>query len=469
MTGSSVASGEPLVAAGDSDVGEAMHALIERLYPYPRSLTGDGVRRTLRNVAEHIDLSIREVPTGTPAFDWTVPREWNIRDAWIADAEGRRVVDFGDSNLHVVGYSVPVRERLSLAELRPHLHTLPDRPDWIPYRTSYWEERWGFCLAHRTLESMEEGEYEVVIDSSLEEGHLTYGELHLPGETDREVIVHTHVCHPSTCNDNLSGIAVATFLARELAARRRRRLSYRFLFLPGLIGAVVWLSRNEERLGRVAGGLVLSNLGDPAGLSYKRSRRGESEIDRAAVHVLSQREDAPTILDFEPYGYDERQYCSPGIDLPVGALSRSRFGEYPEYHTSADDLDLVRPHALADSLAACRSILDVLEGDGTYVNLNPKCEPQLGRRGLYDAFGEDEPPETRMALLWVLNLSDGRHSLLDVARRAGLPFAAVRRAADALLGVDLLAEAGERPPVTGVGRGRGSDSSGVDAPGADRT
>jgi aminopeptidase-like protein len=424
------------------DPGAEMHALARRLYPLCRSLTGDGVRKTLARLRELIPLELREIPTGTRVLDWTVPKEWNIRDAYVKAPSGERVVDFRESNLHVVGYSVPVRRRLPLAELRDHLHSLPERPNWIPYRTSYWEETWGFCLSHSRLLELDDGEYEVCIDSSLEPGHLTYGELELPGETADEVLISTHVCHPSLANDNLSGIAIATFLARRLAEEPRRRFTYRFLFLPGIIGPITWLALNEEKLPRIRHGLVLALLGHPGPPTYKRSRRGDAEVDRAAAHVLRHSGDDHDIRDFSPYGYDERQYCSPGFDLPVGRLTRTPHGEFPEYHTSADDLDLVRPECLADSLAKTTAILEVLAGNATYVNESPKGEPQLGRRGLYRSLGGGEARgERELATLWVLNLSDGRHSLLDVAERSGLPFQAIRRSADALLEHRLLSEA----------------------------
>jgi aminopeptidase-like protein len=415
-----------------------MVALAERLFPICRSLTGDGVRETLAILREQIPLEVREVASGTPVLDWTVPREWNITDAWIAAPSGERVADFGDSNLHVVGYSTPIHARLSLAELRPHLHTLPDRPDWIPYRTSYWQETWGFCLPHARLEELGEGDYEVYIDATLENGHLTYGELMLEGETDGEVLVSTHVCHPSLANDNLSGMVVATALADRLAMARRR-LSYRFLFVPGTIGPITWLAHNEERLGHVRAGLVLTLLGGPGRFVYKRSRRGDTPADRAAAYVLG---DGGELRDFEPIGYDERQYCSPGFDLPVGRLTRTPHGEFPEYHTSADDLSLLGSEQLEEALDTVEAIVNVLDRDATYVNLSPKGEPQLGRRGLFASLGgATDGREREHALLWVLSLSDGRHSLLDVAERSGLPFAAVRSAADALLEHGLLAEA----------------------------
>lgn len=421
-----------------SATGEEMHALIARLYPICRSITGDGVRETLRILGEWNGLDIHEVPTGTPAFDWEVPREWNIRDAYVKDSRGNRVIDFHESTLHVVSYSLPVRATMSLDELRPHLFSLPDRPDWIPYRTAYYEETWGFCVAHRRLLELEDGDYEVCIDSSLEEGSLTYGELLLEGEIPAEILVHAHCCHPSLCNDNLSGIAIATALADELA-RRPRRHSFRFLFLPGTIGPITWLARNEDRAERIKHGLVLAGVGDRGHSTYKRSRRGDAEIDRAVEHVLRHSGARYDVEDFAPYGYDERQYSSPGFDLAVGCLMRTPHGRYPEYHTSADDLDFVDPEALADSLTKCLRVVEVLEGNRIYLNTNPKGEPRLGKRGIYQGVDADENGRVKeLALLWVLNLSDGRHSLLDIAERAGMEFALIARAAELLLGHGLL-------------------------------
>jgi aminopeptidase-like protein len=418
-----------------------MHALVRELYPICRSITGDGVRETLRILSRHVPLSVVEVPTGTAVLDWTVPREWNVRDAWIKDASGRRVVDFRKSNLHVVSYSVPVRARLPLGELRKHLHSLPDRPDWVPYRTSYYAESWGFCLSQRQLDALPEGEYEVSIDSSLEPGHLTYGELVLPGETDDEVLLSTHVCHPSLCDDNLSAIAVSVFLARRMAHATSRRYTLRFLYAPGTIGAITWLARNRERASRVKHGLTLVCLGDGHPFTYKRTVEGGTEIDRVVEHVLRETGGEHRVIDFFPYGYDERQYNSPGFRLPVGSLMRGRHGEFPEYHTSADDCDFVRPESLAQSLEVCTRILDVLEGNRRYRNLSPWGEPQLGRRGLYRAVGGTDIPGVELAMLWVLCLSDGTRSLLDVAERSGLEYRAVRSAADLLLAHGLLAVA----------------------------
>jgi len=433
------------------DVGEAMHRLIAELYPIHRSITGDGVRETLARLRRLIPLEVHEVPTGTQVLDWTVPKEWKIRGATIRDARGRTVLDLKDSTLHVVGYSVPVRARLPLSELAPRIHTLPEQPDRIPYRTSYYAETWGFCMEHRRFEALEDGEYDVVIDSSLEDGALTYGELVLRGESIDEVLISSHVCHPSLCNDNLSGIAVATYLARALADRPRR-YTYRFLFAPVTIGAITWLARNREVVPRIRHGLVLAGVGDAGPIHYKRTRRGSAEIDRAVEHVLACAGEPYGIEAFTPYGYDERQFGSPGFDLAVGCLMRTPHGRYPEYHTSGDNLEFVRPASLAGTLARCLEVVEVLEGNGTYRNTRPWGEPQLGRRGLMDAIGGvDDRGALHMAILWVLNLSDGAHDLLAIAERSGLAFRVVRAAADLLLRHELLEPAGAAVAAGGGG------------------
>ena len=427
------------------EIGNSMHRLIAELYPICRSITGNGVRRTLEIIGRHIPLEIHEVPSGTPVFDWTVPPEWNIRDAYVKNSKGDRVIDFKQCNLHVVSYSVPVRARMSRVDLEAHLFSLPDRPDWIPYRTSYYERTWGFCVSHRQRQALRDDEYEVVIDSSLEPGHLTYGECLLQGQIEDEILVSCHVCHPSLCNDNLSGIALATFLARRLSTQPRR-YSYRFLFIPGTIGSIVWLAQNEAHLDRIAHGLVITGIGDPGTMTYKKSRRGDADVDRAVVHALKHSGHEFRVEEFSPYGYDERQYCSPGFNLPVGCLMRTPYGRYPEYHTSADNLDFVQPGSLAGSFATCTAALAALDGNARYVNQNPKCEPQLGKRGLYGAIGGAPGADTRrMALLWTLNLSDGSRSLLDIAERAEMPFTAIRDAARLLQAHGLLAEAAVPP------------------------
>jgi aminopeptidase-like protein len=412
--------------------GREAYGIIKALYPICRSITGDGVRQSLRVLQSTVPLEMYEVPSGTQVFDWTVPKEWNIRDAYIKNNAGERVVDFQRNNLHVLNYSVPVRQTISLAELRPRLFTLPETPDWIPYRTSYYRETWGFCLSQRQLECMKDREYEVCIDSTLDQGHLTYGEYRIQGASEDEVLISCHSCHPSLCNDNLSGIATAARLARFLQGLRLRH-SYRFLWIPGTIGAITWLARNEAILPRIRHGLVLSCVGDAGPFTYKRSRRGIADVDRAVEHVLRHSGHNFEVLDFTPHGYDERQYCSPGINLPVGCFMRTPNGRYPEYHTSADDLTLVTPSALGDSLRQLLRIVQILEENGRYLNLNPKCELQLGRRGLYRQMGGLKDATTREnAILWVLNLSDGGPSLLDIAVRSGVAFGDLSEAAGIL-------------------------------------
>jgi aminopeptidase-like protein len=417
-------------------IGAQLHALVRELYPICRSITGAGTRTTLDAISRFVPLARTEVPTGTKAFDWEIPNEWNITDAWIKNAAGDRVVDFRRHNLHIVNYSKPVRARMSLAELRAHLHTLPEHPGWIPYRTSYYRDTWGFCLTHDALEALPEGKYEVCIESTLEPGALSIGEAVLPGESSDEVLIWTHVCHPSLCNDNLSAIAVAAFLARSLAARPRA-LTYRFVFAPTTIGSIAWLALNESNIGRIRHGLVLASLGDRGPFTYKRSRRGDAQVDRVVEYVLQQ-EGSGSAEDFSPYGYDERQFCSPGFDLPVGRFTRTPNGRYDEYHTSADNLEFITAESLAASLFACERICSILEGNRRYRNLAPKCEPRLGPRGLYRNVTGRNPSDFEQALLWVLNQSDGSHDLLSIAQRSRIDFEVICSAATALRDTGLL-------------------------------
>ena len=429
-----------LLDKGTSGMGEEMYRFITDLFPICRSITGQGVRETLSLLQKHVQLDIHEIPSGTRVFDWIVPKEWNIRHAWIKDPTGKKIIDFQNSNLHVLNYSTTVHAKLSLSDLKEHLYSVPEHPEWIPYRTSYYNKNWGFCLPHNQLLGLSEGEYEVFIDSSLEDGHLTYGEYYVRGETDAEVLISTHICHPSLANDNLSGIAVAAFLANQLS-KLSLRYSYRFLFIPGTIGSITWLSLNESKVSRIKHGLVFTCLGDPGKYTYKKSRQGDAEIDRAVTEVLKNSGDAFEIREFSPYGYDERQFCSPGFNLPVGCFTRTPHAQYPEYHTSADNLDLVRPEYLVDSFSKCLAIFQVLENNRVYLNQNPKCEPQLGKRGIYSQIGgQIDAKAQELALLWVLNLSDGKNSLLDIAERSNLNFSTVSNAAQTLLKTGLLQE-----------------------------
>jgi aminopeptidase-like protein len=419
---------------------EEMYRLMTDLFPICRSITGKGVRETLALVQKHAPLDIHEVPSGTKVFDWTVPKEWNIREAWVKDPAGEKIIDFGKSSLHVLNYSAPVHATLSLEDLKQHLYSIPEHPDWIPYRTSYYNRNWGFCLPHNQLLGLSEGEYEVFVDSSLEDGHLTYGECYLRGETEAEVLISAHICHPSLANDNLSGIAVAVFLANHLS-KLSLRYSYRFLFIPGTIGSITWLSLNESKVSRIKHGLVFTCLGDSGKFTYKKSRRGDTEIDRAVTEILTKSGEAFDVREFSPYGYDERQFCSPGFNLPVGCFMRTPHAQYAQYHTSADNLDFVRPEYLADSFSKCLAVVEIIERNRVYLNLNPKCEPQLGKRGIYSQIGgQTDGKSQELALLWVLNLSDGKNSLLDIAERSRLKFSAISNAAKTLVDNGLLRE-----------------------------
>ncbi len=420
--------------------------LLERLFPICRSITGSGVRETLKILNEYIPLTIHEVPSGTKVFDWTVPSEWNIADAYIKNSRGERIIDFKANNLHVVNYSTPVHQSMTLAELRPHLHSLPEQPDIIPYKTSYYHPNWGFCLTHNQALGLTDDTYEVVIDSTLAPGNLTYGELFVPGEIEETVLISCYVCHPSMANDNLSGVVLSTFLAREILAKPRRH-SYRFLFVPETIGTITWLARNEQAVSHIAHGLVATCIGDKGPFTYKKSRSGRAQIDLVAAQALREAGVPHSIIDFAPTGSDERQYCSPGFDLPVGSLMRTMYGQFSQYHTSADDLSFVRGEYLVQSLSLYNAIVSLLETNARfernhlYKNINPKAEPQLGKRGLYTAIGPSKnEAENELAMFWVLNLSDGTNSLLDIALRSNIPFERIREIADILIEHRLLEE-----------------------------
>ena len=421
----------------NSTIGSQMHQLMERLFPICRSQTGNGVRESLRILQDFIPLQIHEVPTGTEVLDWQVPQEWNLREAWIQDPTGNKVVDLQDSTLHVVNGSDPVHATVKWSELKPHLHTLPEQPDLIPYRTSFFANTWGFCISQNQFDQLEDrGEipYEVCINASRTDGAMTIGELVIPGESNAEVLISTHTCHPSLANDGISGIAVATSLGQWLA-RQPRRYTWRILFAPATIGAITWLALNERRSGLIRHGLVLSCIGDEGPFHYRRSRRGDTEIDRIADSVLTGHHHANRLLDFEPFGYDQRQFCSPGFDLPVGCLMRTPNGQFPEYHTSADDLSLVTPDALYESLEVVKQIAEHIEADysDTWISLNQRCEPRLGKAGLYQAFGSrSDQQAVQQAIMWVLNFSDGRHSIRDISERSGITVSRLQEAAELL-------------------------------------
>lgn len=414
-----------------------MYELAERLYPICRSITGNGVRETLSIINEFIPIDVSEVPTGTKVLDWEIPDEWNIKDAWIKNSKGEKIVDFNKSNLHVLNYSIPIDKKISFAELKENLYSLPEHPDWIPYRTSYYKRQWGFCISHQQYNEMNDDEYHVKVDSELKPGALTYGEYFIKGKSEKEVLFSCHICHPSLCNDNLSGIVIATILAKILRDLDLE-YSYRFLFIPGTIGSITWLALNEQNTAKIKHGIVLTLLGDSSAFHYKKTRQENAEIDQIMTYLLKDEKNSK-ILEFSPYGYDERQFCSPGFNLPVGRLSRKPFGEFPEYHTSADNLAFINSANLGKSLSLLLKLITIIEGNKKWINLSPKGEPQLGQRGLYSSIGGlNQQGDYQMALLWILNMSDGKSSLLDIALKSGIKFETLLMAADELTNANLL-------------------------------
>lgn len=395
-----------------------LESYFDRLFPIPRSLTGNGVRETLKILQEIIDLEIYEVPTGTKALDWTVPDEWNVRGAWIRTPDGRKIADFSVNNLHLLGYSVPVDDEFSYEALLPHLITRPDLPEAIPYATSYYEKRWGFCLAHREFETLpREGRYRVKIDAQLEPGSMTYGEALLKGDTDKEVLFTSYVCHPGMANNELSGPLAVAFLYREILKLPKRRLTYRFLLGPETLGALYFLEKYGDHFRKnLEAGLVLTCCGDAGQLTYKKSRPC-SYIDSLVPHLLRVNYG---VREFFPMGSDERQYGSPGFNLPVGCLTRSMYGTYPQYHTSLDDKSVMDFQALAGTVRFVADVVRSLELEGNFVNRFPYGEPQLGRRGLYPTLMSDlDRGRSLERLLYLLNFSDGQHRLLDIAKKMG--------------------------------------------------
>ena len=422
-------------------IGLDMYQLMIELFPICRSITGNGVRDTLNQIKNHIDLKIHEIPSNTSVFDWTIPKEWNIIDAYVIDPLGNKVIDFKKSNLHVVSYSTPIRQKMTLEELKTHLHTLPNQPDVIPYLTSYYKENWGFCLSHNDFLKLKDGEYDVVIDSSLKDGSLTYGEYFIPGKSSDEILISCYVCHPSMCNDNLSGIVLATILAKYIC-KLSLDYSFRFLFIPETIGAITWLAINEKNLSKIKHGLVATCVGDPGISTYKKSRQNNADIDKTVEFVLKNSNSKYKIVDFFPSGSDERQFCSPGFNLPVGSLMRTPYAKFSQYHTSEDNLDFVGAHHLADSYVKYINTIFVLENNKKFVNLNPKCEPQLGKRGLYRQIGGQKlSQDSEMAIFWMLNFSDGEHSILDISEKSGIKFEILVDAALKLQQNNLIREA----------------------------
>ena len=431
-----------------------IYSLMEELYPICRSITGEGIRKSLKILKKNIDLNIFEVSTGTKVFDWKVPNEWNIKDAYVKNKNGKKIIDFKESNIHLVSYSIPINEKISLKDLKKHLHSLPKKPNSIPYVTSYYKENWGFCLADNKLKLMKDDYYNVKIDSSLKSGSLTYGEYFKKGKISDEVLISTYICHPSLCNDNISGVAVSAILAKILA-KINTYYSYRF------IGAITWLSKNKKNLSKIKHGLVITCVGSGNNITYKKTRDGNSRIDNVVIEILKKFKKNFKIREFYPFGSDERQFCSPGINLPVGVLMRTPYYEFKEYHTADDNFKLIKKKWLNDSLITLCKIISKLENEkisekpknkkiielkhDTYLNLKPKCEPQLGKRKLYREISKqrlvdknDSENLKEMSIFWVLNFSDGIHSLEDISKKSGLTLELLKKSTKRLVEKKLL-------------------------------
>jgi len=436
------------------EIKEEMFSLMQELFPICRSITGNGVRKTLERIKKDIPLSKFEIPTGTQVFDWTIPKEWNIVDAYVSDLSGKKIIDFQKSNLHVVNYSIPIKKQISLNELKKHIFSNPEKPDYIPYVTSYYNETWGFCLEHSELIKMKDKKYDVIIESKLENGFLTYGEFFIKGESENEILISTYICHPSMCNDNLSGVVVATALAKYLK-NLKLKYSIRFLFIPETIGAISWLYLNQNKIKNIKHGLVLTCLGDSGHFTYKKSRKGDAEIDETVVKILKESKKKFEVVEFFPWGSDERQFCSPGFNLPVGSLIRTMYDKFPEYHTSGDNLDFMNKNSLKESFEKYFLIISELEKnfgikkihvnekkekirsdkESYFLATNPKCEPQLGKYNVYKNFGgqyEESKKELKNAIFWILNYSDGIHSLEDIARKSKLDLDLIKKTSSLL-------------------------------------
>jgi aminopeptidase-like protein len=401
-------------------IGHELYRLVERLFPICRSITGDGVRQTLAMLAEYCALAIHQVPSGAKVFDWTIPKEWNIRSGFIENTQGNKIVDFRWNNLHVVSYSTPVDSWISLSELQQHLHSLADQPDAIPYVTSYYNDYWGFCISHHERQKLPEDTYHVYIDSDLKDGFLTYGECVIPGELDAEIFLSTYVCHPSMANNELSGPSVVALIARWLASERRR-FTYRIVFVPETIGSITYLSRHVKHLKeKVLAAFNVSCVGDDRAYSYVTSRYGNTFADKVALNVLSLSDCSFTKYSFLDRGSDERQYCSPGVDLPMVTLSRSKYGTYPEYHTSLDNLDLVSWEGLAGGYELVKNCIEVIERNRTY-KVKCKGEPQLGKRGLYPPISEKKSYDCVKTMMDFIAYCDGTNDLIDISNIIGRP------------------------------------------------
>lgn len=428
------------IAEDHTSLGQEMYSFARLLWPINRSITGNGVRQTLASIKEHIpSLNIFEVPTGTQVFDWTIPREWSVREAYILTPDGEKICDFRVNNLHLVGYSIPFSGDLTLSELQNHLYSLPEQPDAIPYITSYYKERWGFCLCHKQRESLTEGLYKVVVDSDLFDGNLTYGEVIIQGSSQQEVFLSTYVCHPSMANNELSGPVVATFLVKWLLNQDNLKYTYRIVFIPETIGSITYLDMHYQYLKQhTVGGFNITCVGDDRAYSYLPSRNENSISDRVSLHILQWIDPAFKRYKWEDRGSDERQYCSPGIDLPIASIMRTKYGEYPEYHTSLDDLErVVSSSGLRGGFYALQRAIEALERN-CYPLVKVLGEPQLGKRGLYPTLSTKQSGQQVRRMMNLLTWSDGQHSLLDIAEKCDCPIWLLYPLVDTLREHDLL-------------------------------
>ena len=417
----------------------------DKLWPICRSITGNGNRLTLKILSEIIDFDIKEVKSGTKCFDWNIPPEWNINEAWVKDESGKKLIDFSKNNLHVMGYSSPVNQIMSYDELKTHLYTLPDQPDLIPYLTSYYERRWGFCLSHNQMKTMRKKEkYEVFIDSDFNEnGSMTYADLVIPGESKDEILFSTYFCHPSMANNELSGPLVTAMISNEVRKIKNRRFTYRFVYVPETIGSIFYVSKNGDYLKKyVKAGFVVTCVGDSGPFTYKKSKIGNSISDKCAEIVLRQTENNFNLIDFFPSGSDERQYCSQGFNLPIGSLMRTMYGKYEEYHTSGDDRAFVSFNAMAKSVEKYLEIINVIEKNKVYTNNFPNCEPQLGKRGLYPTIGSRSNDNEKFIniMMWILSFADGKNDLIHISDKSGFPINEIFPVVDALVDKNILSQ-----------------------------
>ena len=425
--------------------GEEIYTLAQRLWPIPRSITGDGVRETLNILREHIpNLIVKEVQSGDRVFDWVVPMEWKIQNAYIIAPSGEKICDFKKCNLHVIGYSTPIDKIVSLAELEEHLYSIPDQPNAVPYITSYYKERWGFCISHNERMTLVSGDYRVFIDSKIFSGSLTYGEMIVPGLSAEEVMLSSYICHPSMANNELSGPCVLTYLAKNIQKQSQLKYTYRFVFIPETIGSIIYLSKNLDHLKKhVVAGFNISCVGDERGYSYLPSRQGDTLSDKVAKHVLKHVSPTWKCYSWSDRGSDERQYCAPGVDLPIASIMRTKYGEYSEYHTSLDDLNqVVTANGLQGGYNAIWLAIQSLELN-CYPYVNVLCEPQLGKRGLYPTLSTKSSTAQVRVMMDLLTWSDGTKDIIDIAEIIGCSVWELNNVLEQLVSFGLISKRGK--------------------------